>query len=271
MKKIALSKLFFRLISFILIILYVNSSNDGWIVLASFSLSSILICLYLYIDIIKKLGPLNFMRPNQSKFIFGKSIHSFLITIIPMIYQNISVIVLSIFVNPIQLGFYYGASRVYRAFNSLYSPISQAFFPILSSASGYNKNKNELIILIRSYFLLIIIIGLFFFLVNYFFAEMIVSILLGNEFFQSKNLLRLYSIVLPLTAISNTLGRQWLMVKNKDFLYLISQLTSSIIAFIALLYLINSFGIKAYPISLIFYEISTIIMVIIFIYTNDRD
>ena len=37
MKIIALSKLFFRLISFIIIIFYVKSSSDGWIVLASFS------------------------------------------------------------------------------------------------------------------------------------------------------------------------------------------------------------------------------------------
>jgi len=271
MKKIALSKLFFRLISFILIVIYVKSSSDGWIVLASFSLSSILICSYLYFEIIKILGPLKLMGTNQLKFIFGKSIYSFLITIIPMIYQNISVIVLSIFVNPIQLGFYYGASRIYRAFNSLYSPISQAFFPIISSASVNDNNKTKSRSLIRNYFLLIILIGLFFFILNYLFAEIIISILLGNEFSSANNLLRIFSIVLPLTAVSNAIGRQWLMVINKDFFYSMSQLFSSLIAFIAFLYLINSFGIKAYPISLIFYEISTIIMIIIFLIKNGRN
>ena len=47
MKKITLSKLFFRFIGFILIIIYVKSPEDGWKVLASFSFSSTLICLYL--------------------------------------------------------------------------------------------------------------------------------------------------------------------------------------------------------------------------------
>ena len=269
MKTIAFSKLFFRLIGFIIILFYVKSSSDGWIVLASYSLTSVLICIYLYFRIIKRLGSLILIRPYRTKFIFTKSIPSFLITIIPMVYQNISVMILSIFVNPIQLGFYYGASRVYRAFNTLYSPISQAFFPIISSLD--NKNKTESIFLIRKYLFLITIIGLFFFLINFLFSEQIIKVLLGNEFSGSSNLLRIFSIVLPLTAISNALGRQWLMVINKDFFYSTVQLFSSLIAFIAFSYFINGFGIKAFPISLIVYEISAIIMIIIFLISNDRD
>tara|TARA_Y100000768_G_scaffold521_1_gene410 strand:+ start:48542 stop:49804 length:1263 start_codon:yes stop_codon:yes gene_type:complete len=268
MKIIALSKLFFRLISFIAIIFFVKSSNDAWIVLASFSLTSILICLYLYFKIIKKLGPLNFTNPAQSKFIFTKSIPSLLITIIPIIYQNISVIILSIFVNPIQLGLYYGANRIYRGFNTLYSPISQAFFPIISSIN--NKNKTEARLLIRKYLLFIIIIGLFFFVTIYFLAEEIILIFLGNKFSASNNILRLFSIVLPLTAVTNALGRQWLMVINKDFFYSFIQLFSSLIAFIAFLFFINGFGIKAFPISLIVYEVSAIIMIIAFLISNGR-
>ena len=186
-----------------------------------------------------------------------------------MIYQNISVIVLSVFVNPIQLGLFYGASRIHRAFNTLYGPISQAFFPIISSLDS--KNKFESRLLIRNYFLFIVTIGSFFFLTNYLFAEEIILIFLGNEFSSSNNLLRLFSIALPLTAVSNALGRQWLMVKNKDFYYSIVQLFSTLIAFITFLFFINGFGIRAYPISLIFYESSAIIMILIFFIKNDRD
>ena len=56
MKIIAFSKLFFRSISFILIIFFVKSPSDSWIVLASFSLSSTLICLFLFREITKKHG-----------------------------------------------------------------------------------------------------------------------------------------------------------------------------------------------------------------------
>ena len=56
MKIIAFSKLFFRLFGFILIIFFVKSPRDSWIVLASFSLSSFLICIFLFREVTKKLG-----------------------------------------------------------------------------------------------------------------------------------------------------------------------------------------------------------------------
>lgn len=267
MKIIAFSKLVFRFIGFIVIISFVKSPSDSWIVIASFSLSSVLICLFLVREIIKKHGQLSFYRKNQSKLILSKSIPSFLVTIIPMIYQNISVILLSLFVNPIQLGLFYGASRIYRAFNTLYSPISQAFFPIISSA--HNRNKSESKLLLRNYLLIIIVIGMLFFVTSYLLAEEIVLIVLGNEFYASKNLLKIFSIVLPLTAISNALGRQWLMVINKDSFYSSVQMFSSLIAVIILLFLINTYGAKALPISLIIYEISSIFIILIFLVSNE--
>ena len=115
-----------------------------------------------------------------------------------------------------------------------------------------------------------IAIGLFFFFINYLFAEKIILIFLGNKFSSANNLLRLFSIILPLTAVSNVLGRQWLMAINKDLFYSIVQILSSLIAFIVFLILINGFGIKAYPISLIVYEATVIIMILIFLISNDK-
>ena len=269
MKKIALSKIIFRLISFGIVIFYVKSPNDGWMIIASFSFSSALICLYLYYIIIKKLGLINLGYIRQSVDIFGKSINSFFITIVPLIYQNICIIMLSIIVNPIQLGLYYGASKIYRAFNNLYGPLSQAFFPIISSL-GY-KNKIETKILLKNYLLLIFFIGILFFSINFFFAERITLLLLGGEFSPSSGLLKIFAIVLPLTAISNALGRQFLMAINKDFFYTITQLLSSLIGLIIFIYLIRSqdLGAKALPISLIFYELTSIIIISIFLIKND--
>tara|TARA_Y100001958_G_C21248075_1_gene580282 strand:+ start:4199 stop:5440 length:1242 start_codon:yes stop_codon:yes gene_type:complete len=262
MKKIALSKLFFRSMSFLLIIFFVKSSKDAWFILASFSFSSMLICLYLFNEMIKKTGAVILLSSNKSNIFFGKSIYSFLITVIPVIYQNISLVVLSVFVNPIQLGVFYGANRIYRAFNSLFSPISQAFFPIISSVDNQNRSKA----LIKKYIILIFIIGSFFFLINYSLTTTIISILLGSEFADSKNLLRLFSIVLPLTSLSNAVGRQWLMVINKDRFYTFVQFLASLIAFILFLLFLDKFGSKAYPISLIIFESLSIFMILIFLF-----
>ena len=263
MKKTALSKLIFRSVGFALIVLFIKSPNDGWIVLASFSLSSALICAYLYYELVKKIGFLSLSLFNKSKFIFEKSIYSFLITLVPVIYQNISVFALSVFVSPIQLGFFFGANRIYRAFNSLFSPVSQAFFPRISSLNSQNKIAFEK--LIKSYLLLLTSVGIIFFVVIYLFTENIIYVLLGNEFAESKKLLRIFSFVLPLTAISNALGRQWMMALNKEFFYSIIQIFSSIISLILLLFLIDGFGVKSFPISLILYEGLTIFLIFLFL------
>tara|TARA_Y100000768_G_scaffold383984_1_gene367126 strand:- start:9080 stop:10327 length:1248 start_codon:yes stop_codon:yes gene_type:complete len=267
MRIIAISKIFFRLIGFLIIIFFVKSSRDGWIVLASFSFSSALICLYLYYEVLKQLGLKSFYNLFQAKLIFSKSIPSFLITIIPLIYQNISMITLSFFISPIQLGLFFGANRIYKAFNSLFSPISQAFFPLISSLKNQNIKKSKL--LMTYYLILITIIGSLFFLINNLFTETIISLLLGEKFSDAGNLLRLFSIVLPLTAVSNALGRQWLMAINKEFFYSVIQLASSIIAFIVFLLSIKAFGIYAMPISLIVYEGMSIAIISIFLVSND--
>tara|TARA_B100000945_G_scaffold320374_1_gene330271 strand:- start:524 stop:1768 length:1245 start_codon:yes stop_codon:yes gene_type:complete len=263
MRKIAFSKIIFRLIGFILIVLFVRSSTDGWIVLASFSFSSILICLYLYSVIIRKMGLFRIGGLSESINIFVESAPSFFITIIPILYQSISVFILSVYVNPLQLGFYYGASRIHRAFNTLYGPLSQAFFPIISKINEKNKIKSR--VLIKNYFLLIFLIGLLFFLINFFFAEKIISIFLGDKFLPASETLKFFSIVLPLTAVSNSLGRQWLMVLNKDYYFATIQLLSSLIAFFSFYYFLPIIGVKSLPVSLIIYELTSIFLVSIFL------
>jgi len=262
MKKIAISKTVFRAIGFLAIFIFVDSSNDSWIVLTSYALSSFMICIYLFFTIIKEIGFLSLSNPRQSYILMRKSISSFLVSIIPVLYQNISLIIMTAFVNPVQFGFYIGANRIYRAFNTLYGPISQAFLPIVSSVD--EKNKLQTKIIIRNYLIIMIMIGILFFSINFIFADFIVLILLGDDYLPSAQLLKLFSIILPLTAVSNAIGRQWLMAINKDFFYFLTQLFSLITAFTYLLYFIEDFQIDSLIISIIIYEISTIILASLF-------
>ena len=266
MKSIALSKIIFRLLGFLVIFFFVSKPNNAWIVLASFAGSSALICLYLYFLIVKEFGLFHLQFSNTSLIIFKKSIFSFCITILPMIYQNITLITLSIIANPIQLGYVYGANRIYRAFNNLFGPFSQAFMPIISSV--HEKNKNQSKLLMKNYLFFMTFFGLLLLLINFFFAESIVALFLGSDYYFSIELLKIFSIVLPLTAISNAIGRQWLIANNKDFFYFLSQLLSLSIAFFIFLFFIKSLGAKAFPISLIFFESITIIMILVFLVIN---
>ena len=266
MKKIALTKIIFRLIGFLLILIFVKSSNDGWIVLTAFSSSSFLICLYLYYSITNEFESFRFIKTGNLKEIFNKSIFSFLITVIPVIYLNVSIIIMSIFVNPIQLGYYFVASRIYRAFNTLFGPISQAFLPIISSLEIKNKIESKL--LIKKYLFLMILLGLSFFILNFFGANFLIINFFGYQYSSSIDLLKLFSFILPLTAISNTLGRQWLIALDKEYYYFQIQLISSILGFVIFILFIKSLEVKSFILSLIFYELTSIIMTSVFLFKN---
>ena len=260
MKKIAVSKIFFRLFGFLTMLYFVKSSNDGWIVLFIYSLISFLICMYLLFEMLKITGSFSLSNIDEVKNIYHKSRNSFFITIFPIVYQNISMLVLSIYVGPYQLGIYYGANRIYRAFNSLYSPLGQAFFPRITATNSINAISAYK--LLKSFFLLITFIGISFYLIILFFSDQIILILLGENFSSSKNVLIIFGGVLPLTAVSHALGRQWLMVKNKDSIYAFCQFISSLIGFLCFVLTVKKLGIISFPISLLFFESSSILLIL---------
>ena len=173
---------------------------------------------------------------------------------------------MSAFVSPIQLGYYYGANRIYRAFNTLYGPISQAYFPAISSANSSNKTIFKS--LLKKYFLLIMVIGLVFFMINYFLAEFIIFNFLGKDYSGAIEILKLFSIVLFLTALSNALGRQWIIGTNKDFYFFSIQSLSSIAGFTFFFFTFKNIGVKALPLSIIIFEIFTILLCSIFLILN---
>ena len=267
MKSISISKILFRFLGFAVIILFVNTSKDAWVILASFACSSLLICIFLYYKLLSNIGYFRLSSPVQSLQIYKDSIHSFFSTIIPVLNQNLNLIILTLYVNPIQIGYYYGANRIYRAFNTLFGPISQAFYPIITASV---KDKNSDSKLIKSYTVLILLIGFIFCLLSYTLAEQIILIFFGNDYFKSIKVLKLFSIVLPLTAISNSLGRQWLMASNKDAFYSFVQALSSFVSLLFFITIIETYGVKAVPISLILYELLTISLIAVYLIKNVR-
>ena len=260
---VAFSKTIFRLLGFSLIFLFVRSDQDGWIILLGYMISSVCICLYLFKYMVNIIGPFHLAGSSSINIMWQKSKYSFFITILPVIYNNISVILLSIVVSPIQLGFYYGSARIHRAFNTLYGPVGQAFYPRLASTGSGNPEKAKQMTM--RFLWILLTVGAFFFIILYFFSESIIMILLGKEFLFAANTLKIFAFVLPITAVTHVLGRQWLMVRGNDSQYFKILLIASMIGIISIYILIKSFGILAIPLSLIFYELVTVLLILGFL------
>ncbi len=263
LQSVAFSKTIFRLLGFILILIFTRSNQDGWIVLLAYMISSICICLYLFKYMVNIIGPFHLAGGSSIKAIWQKSKHSFYITVLPVVYNNIGVMFMSIIVNPLQLGFYYGAAKIHRAFNTLYGPVGQAFYPRLASTDSGNSEKAKQ--MTKNFLWIMTAAGFLFFSMIYFFTEPIISLLLGEEFLFATTTLKIFAIGLPLTAISHVLGRQWLMIRRNDNQYAKILLISSIIGVISIFIFIRSYGILAIPISLIVYELISIILILLFL------
>ena len=262
LKIVAISKVICRIIGFAIILFFIKDSQDGWIILLGYSLTSLFIFLYLFNYMIDLTGRIKFVKNQNYKLFWNNTKWLFLITIVPVLFQNGLVFLLGSTVNSLKLGLYFGAAKIYRAFNSLYGPIGQAAYPVLVSSHKLDLVKSKKIA--RDIFFTLLILGLIFFVVIYFFSGLIIKILLGKEFLEAVDTLKLFSIVLPLTAISHVLGRQWMLINNKEVVYFKILFTASIISFGFFTLALNSYNINAVPLALILYEFITIIMIILF-------
>jgi O-antigen/teichoic acid export membrane protein len=141
--------------------------------------------------------------------------------------------------------------------------VGQAFYPRLASTDSGNPEKAKQ--MTKKLLWILTTAGFLFFSMIYFFTEPIILLILGEEFLFAVATLKIFAIVMPLTAISHVLGRQWLMIRGNDNQYAQILLISSIMGIISIFVLIRSYGILAIPISLIIYELLTIILILGFL------
>ncbi len=262
LKHIALSKIFFRFVALILILLLVKLKNDGWIFLAINSFTSISIFIFLFLSMIKNIG---MIKPYFFKDIisFLNELKSgFFITLIPVFHQNLIALLVGLYFEPIKLGLFLGASKIYRSVNSLYGPAADAVYPRLIFLNETNKNKSKQ--LLRNYFYFIFSMGLVIGVMIFSFAEKISLILLGPEFQGSESLLKIFATVLPLTAISNVIGRQRMLVEMKEKKLLNVLILSLIFSIIFIFATISFLGLNTLAFSLIIFEISSILLILFY-------
>lgn len=157
--------------------------------------------------------------------------HVFLSTISISLYTTSMVFILGIFTNNMIVGYFSSAFKILQAVKGLYTPVSQAIYPLISKrlsedrASGLayvKKFKNCLSII-----MFFISAGL------YFFSESIVLLLLGDQYRESVVLLRIMAVVPFFVVLSNVFGMQIML--NLGYKKQFSQIlfVSAIIGFFA--------------------------------------
>ncbi len=259
-KQLAIVKTIFRFLAFCIALIIVREPSDGWLFLMLQALSSFFIAIFLLFFMYKNIGRIKFQQWGKIRTILKSSFSGFIILVLPTVFNNITIFLLSYLISPLLLGYYYGVSRIHRAFNTLYSPIFDSFFPYLINT--YNNDQKKAYNKAKIFNILVSIIGCCFALIIWFSAETIISVILGTDFVPSKNYLRAFGLLLPVTVISYIWGNQWMVIINKEQELSKILLISNIVGIITFLIIVENFKIYAIPISVAFSEIIKFALII---------
>jgi PST family polysaccharide transporter len=170
-------------------------------------------------------------QPVQSiRFQLADGWHVFFSSISVSLYTISTTFILGLFTNNIAVGYFAAADKIVQAVKGLYSPVSQAIFPLISKKIHENKQAGLIFIqkVTRIIGTAMFIISLLLFLL----AEQISNLILGEQYQQSIPLLQIMAFLPFIISISNLFAVQGLYNLGK------AALVSKFIGLIAILHLI---------------------------------
>jgi PST family polysaccharide transporter len=195
------------------VFLVVRRPEDGWRVLVlqgcGFLLSSAIGLSLAYREVPFRLpswaSVWESLRMGWSMFLFRSSVS---------LYTAGNAFILGLFVSPEFVGYYAGAEKISRAFLGILNPISQTLYPRLSHLVSHAQSRAAR--LARISIAIMGAAGTAIGILVFLLAPIIVRMVLGIHFGPSVPVLRLLALLVPLVAIGNVLGIQWMLPLGMD-------------------------------------------------------
>ena len=244
-KDLATIKIIFRTIAFISVLFLVKIPSDSWKYLLIHAISSFGISLVQLFIMTRDIGMVKFQKWHEVQNILKSSTYNFFIIVLPTIFNNISIFLLSYLVGPFQLGYYYAVVKIHRGFNTLYTPLFDSFFPYLIKTFNYNKEKA--LEISKKFNIILFILGSFLCIIIWLFSESIISLLLGDEYLPAANYLKSFALLLPLTVNSYIWGNQWMIAMKQERQFSMISILSNLIAISFLIVSLSELKIFAIP------------------------
>lgn len=180
MKNCTLVTLISKLISFVLIIVLVRQPTDITNAFFALAAGNVLagitgfLLLQHKVKLSVKLPEKNFIAA-----LFEESSYIFASIILAPFYSSVNIFILQFFTNPLVVGSYSIAQKIYNAATMLTGVVNNSFFPHLSqqyaaSVADYKKSVQKLLVLIGSAFFILAA-------AQFFGAALIIQILVGNN------------------------------------------------------------------------------------------
>ncbi len=138
--------------------------------------------------------------------------HIFVSTAAISLYTTSNTVILGFFTNNIFVGYYSAAEKITNTIQKLMGPISQSTYPYVNKLADQSKESalkflRKTLVLMGG-FSFILSIGIFIF------ADLIVNIILGNQFHESIIVLRILAFLPFIIGLSNVFGVQTMLTFN---------------------------------------------------------
>lgn len=251
-----------RVVSTIAIVLLVHSAEDAWLVPALQCLALALMLIVTTSSMLKKVDNPGFNLQGSWSLLM-RNAHLCFTRLVQMSAPTGNTFLLGV-ISPIGAPIYGAAERTSNAVRGLLSPISQVAFPEIvvlyreSPARARSAVKKILLGLVAGAVIMAAIIWLL--------ADLVVLILFGEEFASTVPVFRVLLCSVPLFAIIQVVGLQWLIPLKHDRAFLISAIAGVILNVGFALVLVPQFGAIGMAWSMVLSEATTCIG--LFIYTE---
>lgn len=205
-----------KVLATIAIFILVRRPDDGWLVLVTQGCGFFL---SFAVGLVVAYHELPFRMPTWSSVseTLRMGWTMFLYRSSASLYTVGNAFILGLFVSPQLVGYYAGAEKISRAFLGLFGPISQTLYPRLNYLVHHDRDSAARLARIG-----VIVMGgggAALGAVVFAFSPLLVRLLLGQGFLPAIPVLRVLSLLVPLIAVSMSLGVQWMLPLGMDRIF----------------------------------------------------
>jgi len=217
-----------KVVATLSIFLLVHHPDDGWKVMAAQCVG----CIVAHgVTIVMAYREVGFSRPTFSSVVrtlrLGWSM--FLFRAAQGLTGSLNGLVLGWVAPLAALGQYAGAERISRVFQQGLWPINQALYPKLTKQM--RDNRHDAMKMVRLSLFFLGGLGLLLGLILFFSAPLLVHVVLGDAFRGSVGALHVFSLWIPLVALSTVLTFQLLLPNQLDYQFNAVIVTSGLLSF----------------------------------------
>lgn len=194
---IVISTAITRVLSILVVVLFVNNKSDIYIAMLAYSMNSALpnVLSFLYLNYALKYNVLKVVKYPQLVLRYKSGFDIFISNVFTNIYSTFTLMYLGSAKGATETGYYSSAEKLKSAAQGILSPIAQAFFPRISKKNGhdfYYLWRKSTFILVTFSILIVAVLMIF--------SKLVYSIFLGEQYIAGISIY--YILLISIISIS---------------------------------------------------------------------